>query len=98
MANVGLGVSNPIYIDTAGTLDTGYVTIQAIAWVGDQTAGDDIAAADDFELTDTAGNIIISKRAAYAGDDLFVSFPMGHTVNGLICTFILGGIGYVYCK
>ena len=98
MANVLLGTANPIYIDATGTLHVGWVTIQAIALVGDETAGDDIAAADFFEITDTAGNIIASKMAAYDGDDFYISFPLGLKVNGLACTSIDGGIGYIYCE
>ena len=97
MANVGLGVSNPMYIDTAASVQVGIVKIQSIAWVGNDTVGDDIAADDDFELTDTAGNILISKRAAYAGDDLYVTFPSTLTVDGVVCTAIDGGIAFVYC-
>jgi len=97
MANVGLGVSNPMYIDTAASVQVGIVKIQSIAWVGNDTAGDDIAASDDFELTDTAGNILISKRAAYDGDDLYVTFPGTLTVDGVVCTAIDGGIAFVYC-
>ena len=98
MANVGLGVSNPMYIDTVATVHTGRVTIQTIVWVNDETAGDDIIATDFFELTDTAGNIIASKTAVYDGDDYSVSYPLGLKVNGLICTSIDGGIGFVYCS
>ena len=97
MANVPFITANPIYIDTAATIHVGWITIQTITWVNDETAGDDIIAADFFELTDTAGNIIASKTAVYDGDDYSVSYPLGLKVNGLICTSIDGGIGFVYC-
>ena len=97
MANVPLITANPIYIDTVATLHVGWITIQTIVWVNDETAGDDIIATDFFELTDTAGNIIASKAAVYDGDDGEWIFPLGLKVNGLICTSIDGGIAKVYC-
>jgi len=98
MANVPLATANPIYVDAAAAAHVGWITVQAILWVGNDTGGDDIAADDDFELTDTAGNILISKRAAYAGDDLFVSFPFGLKCNGITCSAIDGGIAFIYVK
>ena len=99
MANVLLGTANPIYVDATGTLHTGWITIKKILWVNDETAGDDIAAADFFELTDTAGNILVSKCAVVAGDDLHIDFgDDGLPANGLACTSIDGGIAFIYCK
>ena len=96
MANTGLITGNPMYVDAVAAVETGWVTIQAIAWVNDETAGDDIIAADFFELTDTAGRILISKTAVYDGDDLFVSFPNGLRALGVTCSSIDGGIGFIY--
>ena len=45
-----------------------------------------------------AGNILISKRASFAGDDLYVAFPFGLKCNGLTCTAIDGGIAFIYLK
>jgi len=98
MANVGITVANPMYVDTAAEIQVGRMTIQSILWVSNDTGGDDIAADDDFELTDTAGNILISKRASFAGDDLYVAFPFGLKCNGLTCTAIDGGIAFIYLK
>lgn len=96
MANDTSG--NPFYIDTAEAVTTRSVTIQGIAWVGNDTAGDDIAAEDDFELTDKNGLILFSKRAIAGGDDAFVSFPFGLTVSGITCTAIDGGVAYIYIR
>ena len=96
MANIA--TYNPLYVDSAAAVTTKIVTVQAIAWVGNDTAGDDIAAADDFELTDVNGNILISKRAAYDGDDLFVTYPDGLICNGITCSAIDGGIAFIYVR
>jgi hypothetical protein len=91
------GNVNPMYVDTAAAVTTKPdVKIQAILWVDNDTADDDIAEDDDFELTDTNGNILISKRASFAGDDLFVSFPFGLKANGITCSAIDGGVAFIY--
>jgi hypothetical protein len=94
---------NPMYVDDNEALvGAGEYTIQAIAWVSDETAGDDIAADDFFELRygpdagNTSGVILISKTAKFAGDDLFVSFPRGMKVKNLWCSALDGGICYIY--
>lgn len=89
------GNVNPMYVDTAAAVTTKQVKIQQITWVSDETGGDDIAAADFFELTDVNGNILISKTAAFAGDDLGVSYPMGLGANGITCSSIDGGICFI---
>ena len=94
---------NPMYIDDDdAAVTTKNVVIQAIAWVSDATAGDDIAADDDFELrtgsgaSASAGTVLISKRAEFAGDDLFVSFPGGLPCEGIYCAALDGGICFIY--
>lgn len=98
MANVGIGVSNPMYVDAVAAVQVGWMELNSVTWVSDETAGDDIAANDFFELTDTAGTTIIcSKTAAFAGDD--AHFPMyGLKVNGITCSSIDGGIAFVNVK
>ena len=90
--------SNPLFIDTANGAKTGDLSIQSIAWVADQTGGKDIAADDDFLLTDTAGRRLAGKRATVAGDDGFWSFPNGLRVDGIIVTALDGGHCYIYIR
>lgn len=89
---------NPLYVDAAAAVTTKRVIIQAIGWVGNDTAGDDIAADDDVEFTDVNGNILFSKRAAYAGDDAYISYPDGLPANGITCSAIDGGIAFIYIR
>ena len=95
MANIG-ATTNPMYVDTAAAVTTDNVNIQSVLWTANDTAGDDIAADDDFELTDTAGNILLSKRASFAGDDLYMTFPRGLRVAGVTCTAIDGGVAFIF--
>ena len=94
MANVTTG--NPLYGDTAAALTTNNVKIQAILWSGDQTSGKDIAAADDFLLSDANGGRLAGKRAAYDGDDFYIWFESPIPVNGITVTTLDGGYFYVY--
>lgn len=98
MANVGIYVGNPMYVDTVADVQGGWMELESVTWVNDETGGDDIAANDFFELTDLAGNVIIvSKTAAFAGDDL--NKPLnGLKVNGVACSSIDGGIAFVYVR
>ena len=95
MANVGLGVANPIYIDTAATVHTGWVTIQTIVY-GTPNAGAATSAGNGFVLTDTAGNTILSYDAQAGGLQLVVPFPYGLKVNGIICTALDSGVIHIY--
>ena len=99
MANKGLDQGNPLYVDTVAAVQANELVIDAILWVNDETAGDDIAAGDFFELTSTDGGVIIcSKTAIAAGDDMFISFPSGLKVLGVTCSSIDGGIAFVYVR
>ena len=89
---------NPLFFDTAAGAKVGTMTVQSIAWVGDQATNKDIAAADDLLVTDTAGNRIIGKRAIAAGDDMYVHFPLGLRVDGVIVSLLDGGNCYIYTK
>ena len=87
------------YTDTEGAVlaTTGQQYITMIAWVEDETSNKDIAADDDFLLSDSKGNRIIGKRAAFAGDDLgiVVGYP-GLPVDGITVTALNGGVVYVW--
>ena len=86
---------NPLKFDATGSV-AGTMTIQAIAWVGDQATNENIAADDDMLVTDTGGRRIVGKRAIAAGDDLFVSFPLGLRVDGVKVTALDGGLCFIY--
>ncbi len=90
--------TNPIYVDATGVITGDVTTIQGVLWVSDETASDDIAAADFFELTDKHGHILASKTAAYAGDDLYTPFPKGLVCDGITCSSIDGGICFIYLQ
>ena len=91
--------TNPIYLDaTAASSRTGDMVLMSVAWVSDAGAGDDIAANDDFLLSDSMGNKIIGKRAEVDGDDLYISWPMGLPVKGTTLTTLDGGVVYIYVK
>ena len=94
MANTTNG--NPKFGYEAGVLVSGPARIKAIYWGSDQTAGADIAAADDVLLSDATGYRVWGKRAAFDGDGDYVPFPGGLQVNGLTVTTIDGGYLYVY--
>jgi hypothetical protein len=87
---------NPIYVDSTGVITTKQVKIDSILWVSDETAGDDIAATDFFELADANGNILVSKRAEDAGDGLNRVFWGSFYTNGITCNSIDGGIAFIY--
>ena len=89
--------TNPIFLDAVASSEiTGKVKIIGIVWASDEGSGDDIAADDDFLITDSAAKRIIGKRASFAGDDLGISFPGGLTVNGIKLTVLDGGVVYIY--
>jgi len=70
--------------------------ISAVVWASDQAANKDIAAGDEFLLTDRDGNIIVGKEARSAGDGLIRSFYGGIRVNGVVVSDLDGGVLYVY--
>jgi len=91
--------TNPVYFDsTSGASLTGKVVITAVVWVSDSGTNLDIAADDDFLLSDGNGMKIIGKRAESAGDDLYIPFWGGLPVNGVTLTTMDGGVCYVYLK
>ena len=86
-----------LYADAAAdVLATGTKEILMIAWVSDQASGKDIAADDDFLLSDANGNRIIGKRAEVAGDDLGLVPCQPLPVNGITVTTMDGGVCYVW--
>jgi hypothetical protein len=95
MANVL--TTNPIFLDTAGVVHTATCSPKAVAWVSDQASNCDIAADDDFLISDANGGRIIGKRAEEAGDGFdMVFFPPNYTCEGLTLTTIDGGVCYLY--
>jgi len=94
MAN--LTACNPKYGYETGVLVSGPCKIKAIYWGSDQTAGADIAAADDILFSDANGNRIWGKRATVDGDGDYIPYPNGLPVNGVTVTTIDGGYYYVY--
>ena len=98
MANVTTGTL--LYFDsTTGASVTGQKKIKAIFWTSNGGADLDIAADDDFLLSDSQGNKIIGKRAEFAGDDLGVILqhkPM--EVNGITVTTMGGGVCYIWLE
>ena len=100
MANI-LGirdrVDSVLYFDsTTGASATGIKHIIGIFWVEDQTTDKDIAADDDFLLSDADGNRIIGKRAAGMGDDLAITPCRPLKVDGITVTTMDGGVCYVW--
>jgi len=90
-------VGNPLFIDTVtGGAVTGTQRVVAIVWTGTEATDKDIAANDDFAVTDTAGRIIIEKRASAIGDDFGIVFPRPIPFDGLIVTKLDGGVCYIY--
>jgi len=87
------------YFDTTVSATiTGTVRIIAIVWTSSEGAGLDIAADDDFLLSDINGHKLAGKRAEAAGDDFGVVFPMGLAVDGIVLTTMDGGVCYVYVQ
>ena len=86
--------SNPLYFDTtSGASKTGLLFLASITWVSDEGAGDDIAADDDFLVTNSTGERIAGKRAEFAGDDYYKEYPYpGKPVNGVIVSKLDGGV------
>lgn len=78
----------------ATTLTTNDVRILGIFWTSDEGIESDIAADDDFLLTDKNANRIIGKRAeaAGAGLEVTIGYP-GLFAAGLIYTM---DSGYIY--
>ena len=95
MANSTTG--NPLFFDTtvSATL-SGTTYVNAIVWTGTEASNKDIAANDDFAITDGNGAIIIEKRAAAVGDDLGIGFPTPLPVTNLTVSKLDGGVCYIY--
>lgn len=85
-----------LYTDSTGELVTGMQYVLGWHWANDQASGKDIAADDDFLLSDANGIRLSGKRAIVAGDDLLVILPKAIPVNGLTVTAMDGGVLYVY--
>ena len=88
---------DPLIIDTAGVTELeGACVIQAIFWVSNSVAGKDIAADDDFVVTDSDDRVIVSKRAETSSDWGNFVWPQGKKVSGIKVTTMGGGICYIY--
>ena len=84
------------YTDSTGQGVSGPVRIRNIDWVSDEGSGKDIAADDDFLLSDTGGNRIIGKRGEFAGDDFRDGpYTPGILSDGFTVTTMDGGVCYV---
>ena len=95
MVNVLTGTV--LYFDsTTAASVTGLLKILGIFWTSDQGSGLDIAADDDFLLSDANGNRIIGKRAEFAGDDLGIAPCQPLCVNGVTVTTMDGGNCYIW--
>lgn len=92
--------SDPLIFDalTASGSYEGLYKISQIMWINDEASGNDIAANDDFQLTDTSGNTILEKRAASAGDDIVLRFPKAITYSGISVAKLDGGVCYIYLE
>lgn len=86
------------YIDTTtGAAATNLMNLAGIWWTSYSGTGQDIAADDDFTMTDTAGNVIMRKRAEAVGDGLEVSYSYpGLKVDGFIVSEMDGGICIIH--
>ena len=91
--------TNVKYFDTtSGASVTGIIKIIAIYWTSDGGTNLDIAADDDFLLSDANGHRIIGKRAEAIGDDLGIVFPQPLVSNGITVTTMDGGVCYVFVQ
>jgi len=89
--------SDPLIIDTAGSTSlSAACVIQAIFWVSDAASNKDIAADDDFEVTDGDDRMVVSKRAEGVTDWGNFVWPQGKRVSGIKVTTMDGGICYIY--
>ena len=89
--------SKVLYFDsTSGAAVTGTQHIMAVVWVSDQTSNKDIAAEDDFLLSQTNGDRIIGKRASSSGDDLGLCPCKPLIVDGITLTAMDGGVCYIW--
>ena len=88
---------NPFYFDSSTSATaTGPMRIKSILWTG-IAATNDIAAGDEFKITDTAGRVLANKIAVAAGDDLYLYFgDKGARVTGINVATLVGGICIVY--
>ena len=89
---------NPLFVDTVAGAKTGEMTLQLVVWTADETGTKDIAADDDFKLTDAEGRFLCGKRATFAGDDGAWPLPLGLPVNGVIVSKLDGGVCTIYTK
>jgi hypothetical protein len=69
-----------------------------LGWTWLNTEHNDIAANDDFKITDAAGTILVEKRAVAAGDDLAFFFPKAIPFNGLTVAELDGGLCLIYLE
>ena len=78
---------------------SGFYQLLGIFWTSDESTGNDIAADDDFLLTDGDGLRIAGKRAESAGDDfgVVISYP-GLPVKGIKVKKSDGGILTIWRK
>ena len=89
--------TNILFFDsTSSAAVTGPQQIIGIFWTEDDASNRDIAADDDFTLTQTSGVRIIGKRAAFAGDDFGATPAKPLIVDGIICTELDGGVCYIW--
>lgn len=98
MAVFTQGTGMLYYTATAAQAETGRFRIMGVYWMSDQAANKDIAANDDFLLSDAAGNRIAGKRAEAAGDGLELSLAKPQFVNGFTVTTMDGGVCYIWIQ
>jgi len=84
------------YTDTEGQGVTGPVRIRQVQWVSDEITNKDIAADDDFLLSDIKGNRIIGMRGEATGAILKDGpYNPGIPSDGFVVTTMDGGVCYV---
>ena len=87
--------TNPLFFDSiTGASVQGKKRVLAILWV--EGIGKDIAADDNFAVTDSNGVMIVSKTAAAAGDELILSFSQPTTWDGLTVSVLDDGVCFIY--
>ena len=91
--------TNVLYFDTTVSASvTGQISIIAIYWTSNEGVNLDIAADDDWLISDADGHKIAGKRAETDGDDFGIVFPYPVKVNGLTVTTMDGGVCFVYVQ